>query len=589
MLLRNAATSKRGAAAPSYPAPTEVFSGKLDTATTSYVYTAAAAATTGALVAFAGAGALVNTLTDSAGGTWTKTAAVDDHGSIAIFKRMVGAAPIVAGTTTFTVGVSAGSSHSELHVMNVPNATGISGSEVQQGTGGALGVGTSYNLSIPAPSVGTSYQFLVHGTTNQPSGAPGFGSDDSWVSKKKIVNGASSYTINALMRKGANTTAATGLVVTSASLGYSSALWCEIQAPAGGETSASGASGGGSGTVNSLSQMIATLNAGVGGSYTLANNTDFGNLTISNYNFAGANAITFTGGTGTTFSHIEMHGCHGITIKTAAVNTAGATGPAVGVYDSSTDITFDGVYVNSGAAEGAPVASCSGFYARNLGDNANIAFKGRGDSTKPDITGFDNAVTVLQAGGVTIQNMTITNNSTDGILLFAAKNCTVDSCLAFNFYGDTSGAHPDWVQWAAYDGVRSSNLTITNNGYMRGAGQESQGYFGEDTDTILVQGNWAYQTMYNTYGIARHTYATFNDNFGQGDSTNHAQIIWRGACDHTTVTNNVLSGGPNDYPAEGVNTNSTVSGNTSIVDLTPGVYTQLDAWLSTHANARARP
>lgn len=509
---------------------------------------------------------------------------------------MVGASPIVANETTFSIKSNYGFSAVMLYVLNFTEATGIpttkdiSGQIPVGGSGnGDLGAGTSFSETIPGPSDANSYQIAGYATGWDTADFPGFGSDDSWVQLRKIQD-SSSATLCVGYRKGDGSSADdTGLALGAGAFTYNVFGWGEVAATQGGATSASGGGSGGGGdggTITSLSQLVSVLDAGVrangGKTYTL-DAIDFGSMSLLNYNFA-ANPITFVGQVGTTFGSIALNNCHGLTFKDAMVQTAGAT--ALQVLNGSTDIVFDGVYCDNGAVEGSPVSDTSAIVAHNCGPG--VKFVGRRDAMKPDLTGYWNAASVVNATGLTFKDLTVTNNGTDGFLIFASQNVTIDGCLGYNFYGFGEGDHPDWIQWATAGlGDRGSGHVIKNNGYIRGVGQYSQGYFGEDTDNVLVQGNWCYDGVYNTYACSGSNHTTFSDNFGQGDSTYHAQVIWRGACDHTTVTNNVLSGGPNDYGGD--NTNSTVSGNTAIPDLTAGDFTQLDAWLATHAAARPRP
>ena len=64
------------------------------------------------------------------------------------------------------------------------------------------------------------------------------------------------------------------------------------------------------------------------------------------------------------------------------------------------------------------------------------------------------------------------------------------------------GAHPDAIQFYSYNGVNSSDITVTDNLITRGTGNAVQGVFFENARDILVSGNAMLGTMTNGISVA---------------------------------------------------------------------------------------
>lgn len=339
-----------------------------------------------------------------------------------------------------------------------------------------------------------------------------------------------------------------------------------------------------------MASLDAALKAGAGvnGGKTLrlAANTDFGRAGIYGYDFR-ANPITIVGQAGTRFEWMELAGAQGITLRDFNVygGNKSINNASVAIHTNCSDVTFDGVTVLTGAPDGKP-ADGTGWLVRYCTNNIQII--GQKDATKPDVSGKGNAVDITQSSNVTVKNLTITNNGTDGILLAGVSDCTVDACFGTDFYSGP-GDHPDFVQgFPAYDHTPIKNITVKNCGWMRGGGMVCQGYFFENTDNLVIKGNWIYGGMTNASSIARGTTATLIDDcYFTGFTDWGSAVTIRGGTENATITN-TYAGSINDLSRDGANPGFSQSGNKIIKDIKPGDYAGLDAWLARHPEARAR-
>jgi parallel beta-helix repeat protein len=335
--------------------------------------------------------------------------------------------------------------------------------------------------------------------------------------------------------------------------------------------------------------LYKALKAGVaasgGKTFRLAANTDFGAVGIYGYDFR-ANPITIVGQAGTRFEWLEFAGAQGMTLRNFNVyGTNKSLHSSVAIQDNCSDVVFNGVTILTGAPEGIP-ADGTGWLVRNCTNNIQIT--GRKDTAKPDVSGKGNAVHLTQCSNVTLRNLTITNNGTDGILLAGVSDCTVDACFGTGFYHG-EGDHPDFIQgFTAYDGTPIKNITVQNCGWMRGIGMTSQGYFFEDTENLVIKDNWLYGGMTNSSSVSRGKTSTLIDDcYFVGFADGGSAIIIRGQTANATITNTYV-GAIDNRRSEGVNPGFSQTGNKLIREVKPGDYTGLDAWLARHPNARAR-
>lgn len=348
--------------------------------------------------------------------------------------------------------------------------------------------------------------------------------------------------------------------------------------------------------------LMAMLDAGPGvsggKSYRLAAN-DFGELTIHGYDFSSSPIVIAGQATAgqTTAAWADFVNSSGMTWETVTFNGSNPSvgaGASIAIHDSvASTLVFDSVITDSGAAQGAQ--SGGGWYLNNLA-NCSIVINGRATAGQYDVQGRNYAVSLTNcdsAGSISIADLTIDNNGTDGIIGGAVANLTVDGCLLSNFYWEP-GAHPDAIQFFAVPpgstGTPTQNLVVKNCGIDQGAfGMGMQGIFLEDVVNVTLQDNWIYEGNFaDAISMARGGTALFDNNFVQGFPSANFQpaIISRGGTTNNTVTNNTATDiAQLDTPNPGYS----ASGNTIIANaVSYGDYTELDAWLASHPTARRR-
>jgi hypothetical protein len=343
----------------------------------------------------------------------------------------------------------------------------------------------------------------------------------------------------------------------------------------------SGQTGGTLNIADSTALYTALQNTANGGkTLLLAADTDYGAFVTPACDFT-ANPVTIRGQSGTTFRSIQ--GAHkGINWDNFKINPQNET--AMFIWNCS-NVNVTRVSVDSGQALGSPDNS-QGFSIRN---SQNVSITGQGNSAFDDVYGCGNGLAVIgPCDTITLKNITIGNNGTDGIIFNAITHMMIDGIYGHDFYSDIAGGdHPDFIQgFGTNDGI-----TVQNCGWQRGVGDVCQGYFFEDTSDVTIQRNWLYGGLFNSISFARGSNCLIDDNFMIGFDDYGSDIIVRGAYLNATVTNN-YSGNVTNYAADGTNVNfqpATLPGsNTLIGTTTNGVYTQLDAWLATHPTARRR-
>jgi len=331
--------------------------------------------------------------------------------------------------------------------------------------------------------------------------------------------------------------------------------------------------------------LTAMFAAGVGASggktYNLAG-TSFGTFFTQNIDFT-SNPVIIVGQSGTVFDALQLSNVKGVTWSTFNILSA-----TVGLdcENGCAHLTFNNVTFQSGTALGTQAGQ-----AIKVRDSSFITFNGANDSAISDISGCSNAAALLDSSNITFQGMTISNNGVDGIIYTNIATLTFNQCLGFDFFSNiAAGDHPDFLQGFG----TTSNVTISNCGFLQGAGNPSQGYTLEGTSSnTIFQSNYTYGGLLNSIQQSGGTTTLIDNNFLQGFGINGgSRIIVRDGSVNCTVTNN-SAGAIANYAGGGINPGFVPAvlpgSNTIIADTTPGNFTALDAWLAANPSARARP
>lgn len=339
---------------------------------------------------------------------------------------------------------------------------------------------------------------------------------------------------------------------------------------------------GGAVVAHTTQQLWDALKAAPGGATIhLAAGVNFGSFFPPARDFR-AKHVSVVGQPGAHFTHLEgvMQG-----IDWKNFNVLGAN-PSVQVGHCD-DTSFTNVTVRTGSPTGTQTGQA--FLIRN---SSNITITGAGDSDAPDISGAGNACSIIDSSHVVLNQLTITNNGVDGILVDGSSDVVIDGVLGYNFYSG-EGDHPDFIQGFGDGEVNNKHVTIRNCGWLRGVGNACQGYFFESTDDLTIDGNYLFGGHLTAIANARGTKALINNNFCQGYKDHGSAIGTRGGYVDCTVTNN-FAGAVNNYAADGVNPGYSPARlpgtNTLIGDArSPTDYEALDRWLAANPKARRRP
>lgn len=189
---------------------------------------------------------------------------------------------------------------------------------------------------------------------------------------------------------------------------------------------------------------------------------------------------------------------------------------------------------------------------------------------------------MLNTNGVSISGNFFHDLRTDGVRGGGNSDLTVHDNLFTDFY-PIGNDHPDAIQlWTTNASTVARNITITENMFVRGAGQEVQGIFIRDTynnlpfDTLNISGNMIAGGRYNGLTINGAKNVTLDGNTVQGFSD---QRSWLRLDNVTSVkaTNNEAT----FFVTKGLTVEG-VSGNTLIPAVSDGGAQAVAVWLNAH-------
>lgn len=304
-------------------------------------------------------------------------------------------------------------------------------------------------------------------------------------------------------------------------------------------------------------------------------------LAAGNYSAISLNGFNFTGGGVTVESADNSHQAvlNGLTVNNSSgltfdhlnLNVNGSTSTGANVGNSS-NITISAVTVHgtTGTDEGG------GVFVRS---SSNVTVTGS------DFSAIGSGIGHLDDTGLTFTNNNFHNLATDGIYGGGSNGVLVSGNHFQDFFPE-AGAHPDAIQfWGGSTGVSGSNVTITDNVIVRGAGDPIQGIFLESTNNVIITGNAMSGTMYNGISVSTTNNVLIADNFLQGYTDMDTRIMTRGGSANVVVQNNtsqtILT-----YNDGGVaNPNYVQGANTTVNAASVGDVSAMNTWLSHHVDA----
>jgi hypothetical protein len=217
-------------------------------------------------------------------------------------------------------------------------------------------------------------------------------------------------------------------------------------------------------------------------------------------------------------------------------------------------------------------------HGAEVGLGVSLAAANKVSITFCEISHFGSGVNSSGCTDLTITDNALHDLHTDGILATAAVNATVSRNNIESFTPAT-GAHPDAIQFAAYQGVNSANVVIEDNIITRGNGSYIQGIFIEGTNNLTIVDNAMSGTMSNGISVSSTATALVKGNFVQGYVDMDSRITVRGGSSNVTVEGNVASAVNSVIDSGAPNPNFTSTDNTTIGPSAIGDNSAMAAWL----------
>jgi VCBS repeat-containing protein len=277
-------------------------------------------------------------------------------------------------------------------------------------------------------------------------------------------------------------------------------------------------------TVTSSAGLTNALKAAHGGD-TIALAPGSYTVSLYQYHTAGTGSITITSANASNQAVISSLGINqGSGLKFANLTFAStlynaptsSTAPSAWVIYDSQNIAFDHINFH-GTLDNNPQDDANGI---RIQGSTNVSI------TNSEFQQFYNAITDLGNNGVNISNNYIHDIRNDGIDNGGTSNITISGNSFTNFYpvGQVGGTgdHADAIQfWTSNTTTDASNITVSNNTFVRGSGSYIQGIFITDQvglhyDNVTVTGNKIFGGEYNGITVANGNGVNVSNNFVEG-------------------------------------------------------------------------
>ncbi len=327
-------------------------------------------------------------------------------------------------------------------------------------------------------------------------------------------------------------------------------------------------------TVSSAAELMAAASKAAGGDTILLAPGTYSSVSLRGININGQVTITSADKTKPVeINGLAVNGSSGFTFS----NLVLADKDASTLYDfsvkQSKNINFDSVLVKG--PDGATGYNAAPFMVR---DSSNITI------TNSEFTHARYGLSMLDNNGVTLSGNYFHDIRTDGIRGGGNSNIKIVS----NFFTDfrpAAGDHADAIQfWTTNTTTSAQNITIKDNGFVRGDGAAIQGIFMRDEvgnlpyKNVVIDGNLIVGGLYHGISVTNATDLTVSGNSVAGFTD---QKSWISVPSGATLTNNKA-----ELIIYAGQIQQSVPGN----ELIKPVYDQggalINAWLSEHPEAR---
>jgi len=294
-----------------------------------------------------------------------------------------------------------------------------------------------------------------------------------------------------------------------------------------------------------------------------------GNVTITSADpahQATVNGLIINGSSGITFQGLEFY---------VDPNKADGTYQVFG----SSNIKFDKINMH-GSLDSNPKNDNTGLVFQDV-KNVSV--------TNSEFQQVSFGVAHQNSDGVTISNNYFHDIRSDGVRGGGSSHVTITNNQFRDFYPIESD-HPDAIQfWTTNAKVSATDIVVTGNIVMRGAGQPTQGIFFRDEQEVLpyknvtISDNLVVGASFNAITVNHAENVKINGNTVVG-LVDQKSWISVGTSTNVSVTNNTST----EYQyANTTNTGVTGSNNTTIVAATDGGKAALTTYLAAHSTDTA--
>jgi Ca2+-binding RTX toxin-like protein len=240
----------------------------------------------------------------------------------------------------------------------------------------------------------------------------------------------------------------------------------------------------------------------------------YGGLLFQNLNLGGVTITSANPLTPATITDLYIINSSGMTFSGLEFVAPASFGDNVWKVTASHDIHFDHLNAH-GSLDGNPADDVTGFLIRT---SSNVSV------TNSEFQQLSNGIGQLDNTGLTISGNSFHDIQTDGVRGGGSSNVVVSNNTFTDFY-PAVGDHPDAIQfWTTNETTSAHDITITDNLFLRGAGQVAQGIFIRDEvgnipyQNVTITGNYIIGGMYNGIAVIGGNNVTINNNTVAGFS-----------------------------------------------------------------------
>ncbi len=248
--------------------------------------------------------------------------------------------------------------------------------------------------------------------------------------------------------------------------------------------------------VSNAAELMNAVKKAAGGDTIKLASGSYGDITLSNFKFAGGLTITSLDVSAPAeLTGLRMRGAEGLTFSNLVLTDKTPDVAYDFLIRESSDIHFDHVLIQ-GTETGELTAKP--FMIR---DSSNVSV------TNSEITNVRYGIAMLNSDGITLTNNYLHDIRTDGIRGGGNSNVTISGNL-FTDFSPVAGDHPDAIQfWTTGETASAKNIVITDNVILRGDGGAIQGIFMGDEaglpyQNVVIDGNVVIGGMYSGISVA---------------------------------------------------------------------------------------